>query len=276
MPDESDATTAAIDAYELALATADDLEPDEMIHAPDMKLNIDPLPDMDDHDEAGNPKPWAQKENETPRAYALFMAYLSQPRSNRTQAAVARHYKITSASVSATASRHGWGLRARKWDEERDRIYQAEVFDRMREMGERHGNKLEKAIDAIALPLEIMADRIQEDPEGVAAQLGEKSITQLHNMAIQSARALPNLMTTERLARGLPTEITANVHSGTIEHVYTPDISDLATILQGLVDAGAIAVDAGTIIDATAIVDAEVEPVHSDETYGETDGLPPS
>lgn len=263
-------------AITTALDTAEQIDPDEMVYAPDIVLETDPMPVMDDHDEAGNPRPWAQQADESARAYALFQKYLSQPRSGRTQAAVARHYDLNSSSVSSLASKYEWTRRARAWDEERDRIYQAGVIERMREMGERHGDKLERAIEALSLPLEVMADRIKTNPEAVRAELDEKSITQLHALAIKSARALPNMMQTERLARGLPTEITQNIHSGTVEHVHTPDLSEVATILQGLHDAGAIQFDGGRVIDIGEITDAETEPVHPDEADAETDGLPPS
>jgi len=252
------------DAIDSALAATDDFPDDHA--APSADLTDDALlPVMDTHDEAGNPNPWAQLDTESPRAYALFRAYLSQPRSERTQTAVARRFDISTASVSSTAGKYEWTLRARKWDEARDRIYQAQVLDKMREMGERHGDKLERAIEAIAAPLEAMASRIEKNPDAVMAELEDKDIAYLHNLAVKSARALPQLMQTERLARGLPTEITANIHSGVVEHVHTPDLSEVATILQGLADAGAIQLNGGRIIDVGEVADAESEPVHSDE-----------
>lgn len=233
--------------------------------APDPAISPDEPIYLDTHDIEGNPMPWAQQKDESDRDYALFVYYLSLPRHKRTFAEVARHYDLKPSSAQRAAKQHNWLKRSRAWDTERDVIYQQEVFDRMREMGERHGNILERSIMAMALPLEAMAQRMEEDPEGVAAELGEKSIVQLHNLAIKSARALPNMMQTERLARGLPTEITQNIHSGQIEHVYNPDISEIAEILRGLHDAGAIQFDGAGAITTGEIVDAEVEPVYPDE-----------
>jgi hypothetical protein len=140
-------------------------------------------------------------------------------------------------------------------------------------MGRRHGAQLTEAIEAVAVPLKHLADRIKENPEEVMAELGEKSITQLHSMSVKSASPLSNLMAAERLTRGLPTEITQNLHSGKIEHVHTPDLSEVADILQGLHAAGAIEFVGSPVIDVGEEADAEVESVSEDLSDDETDGL---
>ena len=240
--------------------------------APDQDKSPDELFWLDPTDAHGVSQPWAQHEDEPAKEYALFQFYLSLPRAKRSYVAVDRHYNLAS-TASKYAAKHEWPERTLAWDLERDRLYQIEVIEEMQEMGRRHGRKLDQAIEAITLPLVVLAEAIKDDPGAVKAELADKSITQQLNMAIKSARGLPNLMAAERLARGLPTEITANIHSGKIEHVHTPNLSEVADIIQGLHDAGAIELVGGPVIDVGEEAATEIEPVSPDDPDDETDGL---
>ncbi len=245
---------------------------DDFLGAPDQDKSPDELFWLDPTDEHGVTQPWAQHDDEPAKAYALFQFYLSLPRAKRSFAAVSRHYGLDH-QADRYASRHEWPERTLAWDLERDRLYQIEVIEEMQEMGRRHGRKLDQAIEAITLPLVVLAEEIKRNPEGVKDELRDKSLTQQLNMAIKSARGLPNLMAAERLARGLPTEITANIHSGKIEHVHTPNLSEVADILQGLHDAGAIEFVGGPVIDVGEEAATEIESVSPDDANDETDGL---
>ena len=78
-------------------------------------------------------------------------------------------------------------------------------------------------------------------------------------MAASSAKAIPNLMTAERLARGMPTEIV----SGTIEHQHI-DVSrdQIGALLRILDKAGVLDVGSGDPGNSE-IVNATVVEVHS-------------
>jgi hypothetical protein len=263
--------------FDSALDQAANLDLPAELAAPDP---VDPHPErlvwLDDYDDEGVRQAWARRDGEDEVHYALFQYYCSLPSPRRTFTAVAKHYGRDSANLSKVARENDWKSRVSAWDDERNRVYQLEVFEELQDMGRRHGPILKDAIEAIAIPLQVMAERMRADPEQVMEELGEKNLTQLHAMSIKSARALPNMMQTERLVRGLPTEITANIHSGKVEHVHTPDLSEVASILQGLHDAGAIGIVGNRIVDTTEVVDAEDEPLHPDGPDPETDGLPSS
>jgi len=263
--------------FDTALTDAANLDLPAELAAPEP---VEPHPErlvwLDDYDDEGVRQPWARMDGEDESHYAFFQFYCSLPSTRRTYTAIANHYKKNADNVSKIARENGWKERVAAWDDERNRIYQLEVFEELQDMGKRHGPILKDAIEAIAIPLQVMAEKMRADPEQVMEELGQKNLTQLHAMSIKSARALPNMMQTERLVRGLPTEITANIHSGKVEHVHTPDLSEVATILQGLHDAGAIGIDGGRIIDTTEVVDAADEQVHPDGPDDETDGLPSS
>jgi hypothetical protein len=263
MTDFDDALT---DAADLDLpAMLEPPQPDEA--HPERPVWLDPI------DDDGQPHPWAQQDDEHDNHYAYFQFYCSLSPAKRTYAEVARHYDRP--NLHTIPKDNDWPTRVAAWDAERARIYQLEVFEELQEMGERQGNILKDSIEAIAIPLQVMAEKMRANPEAVMEELGEKNLTQLHSMAIKSARALPNMMQTERLVRGLPTEITANIHSGKVEHVHSPNLEEVSAILQGLHDAGAIQLDGGAIIDVDEELDAADESVHQDYADAETDGLPP-
>ncbi len=245
---------------------------DDALVAPDQEKSADELFWLDPIDAHGVTQPWAQHEDESTKAYALFQFYLSLPRARRSFVAVNKHYGLDQQAYKY-AAKHEWPERTLAWDLERDRLYQIEVIEEMQEMGRRHGRKLDQAIEAITLPLVVLAEEIKRNPEGVKDELRGKSLTQQLNMAVKSARGLPNLMAAERLARGLPTEITANIHSGKIEHVHTPNLSEVADILQGLHDAGAIEFVGGPVIDVGEEAATEIEPISRNDADDETDGL---
>ena len=245
---------------------------DDSLVAPDQEKSPDELFWLDPIDERGVTQPWAQYEDEPTKAYALFQFYLSLPRAKRSFKAVDQHYDLDN-TANRQAAKYEWPERTLAWDLERDRLYQIEVIEEMQEMGRRHGRKLDQAIEAITLPLVVLAEEIERNPEGVKDELRDKTLTQQLSMAVKSARGLPNLMAAERLARGLPTEITANIHSGKIEHVHTPNLSEVTDILQGLHDAGAIALVGGPTIDVGEEAATEIEHVSQDDADDETDGL---
>jgi len=261
------------DLLDKVLDAAAELDiPDDLLTAPDQTKPSDELFWLDSTKSNGVKQPWAQYDDEPAKAFALFQYYCSLPRARRTYVAVDRHYGLK-ATANKCAHKYEWADRTLAWDLERDRLYQIEVIEEMQEMGRRHGAQLTEAIEAVVMPLKHLADRIKDDPEEVLAELGEKSITQLHSMSVKSASPLSNLMAAERLARGLPTEITANIHSGKVEHVHTPDLSEVANILQGLHEAGAIEFVRSPVIDIGEEADAEIEPLSEDFTDDETDGL---
>ena len=258
--------------YDDAVTDAATLDVASALVPPDQS---DPSPDrlvwLDDVDDEGTTQPWAQLEDETDSHYAHFQYYCSLPLAKRTYQATANHYGRS--TMSAIPKTNDWSTRVAAWDAERARIYQIEVWEELQEMGRRHGPILKDAIEGIALPLQALAKLSRDNPGAVMEELGSKGVTQLLNLGIKSSRAIPNLMQTERLVRGLPTEITHNVHSGKVEHVHTPDLSEVEEIIQGLHAAGSLQLDGDAIIDVGEEADTTVEQIHEDDPDDQTDSL---
>ena len=261
--------------YDTALTEAADLDLEAALVTPD---TVEPHPErlvwLDDTDDDGNAQPWAQMTDERDKDYAMFQLYCSLNLTKRSYKAVANHYGRD--TLHTIPKDNDWPARITAWDNERARIYQIEVWEELQDMGRRHGPILKDAIEAIAIPLQVMAERMRANPEAVMEELGEKNLVQLHAMSIKSARALPNMMQTERLVRGLPTEITQNIHSGKVEHVHTPDLSEVVEILQGLHAAGSIQLDGSTVIDVGSEADIEIQPIRQDDPDDEAISLPSS
>jgi len=263
--DDLDLPENSADLMRLGLEVANEVHLERDMTTPDIEIDPDNEPWLDAEDTHGNPQLWAQQPDESARAYALFRYYCSMPRIERSYVGADRHYGIKPAA-SKYANKYSWPERVAAWDLERDRIYQSRVLEKLREVGERQGDILGAAIEAVAIVYKPMIDRIENDPEGVSEELAEKSIIQQHGMAMKASRVLPNLMAAERLAVGLPTQITQNVHTGKIEHVHTPDLDAVADILAGLNQAGAFDTDTDRVIDVGEVAGDEAEPLPEDDT----------
>ena len=226
------------------------------------------LSDGDDDNDTAYQKPWDQILGETVLEYELFSLYRdSGPGRSASQVAsyITQNPAVIASSVAPKTSRlrrlsqkNNWVSRATSWDRAEDEKYQIARSQAMRAMVARHEGVLSDAIDSLMVPIDALNKRIEDEPDFIST-LSQTSVTKLISMAASSAKAIPNLMTAERLARGMPTEIV----SGTIEHQHIDVSRDQIGALLGILDkAGVLNVGSGDPGNSE-IVDATVVEVHS-------------
>ena len=214
---------------------------------------------------------WERQINESARDFDLFRAYRDMGTA-RSHSKVAEQVGMTTMSVSQVASRRNWTERIRRFEMWQDQLYQDTLRQETLDMARRHAVEAQKTLDALMAPIRALQDRINENPELVQAELEDKDIKVLMGMVQQSARVMPSTMNAERLARGLPTEITQT--EGTIHHEVdhgnTERLTDIILALKAadLLDGPAPARDVGEIIDAEGY---EVDP---GDPPPQTDSLP--
>lgn len=179
-------------------------------------------------------EPWGKMDGETDRDYELFVHYLARGLS-RTYADTARHHGISQPYVSRVANKNDWPDRVRAWDDYREKIYTSTVIEKTKKMAEGHATTAAKAITALSLVFDEILKRAKENPEAHAEELKELNFRGLFTMAEKAARALPNLMGAERLSRGLPTELTADIQVKE-NRVVIQTTEELAEIVAGLAD----------------------------------------
>ena len=213
--------------------------------------------------------PWDQQAEETDFFYGLFLQFRDQGL-GRTIVAGWRWYrrgdlgKANEKSYYEYAKSQDWRERARLWDQYEEAQYQLARGIARREMAERHEQKIGEAIDAIVVPFEALTTALKD--EAFLLQLVNMKPARLIDITNRAARALPSLMTAERLARGEATEIVA----GTIEvnHQVTIARDQIAEILGVLEEAGALPVglpDSEFVeIDDAEVVDVYPVPADSD------------
>lgn len=210
---------------------------------PDSNGLADPYPGFDDDDNTYLPadiepfsenEPWGKMESESPRAYAMFCHYRAQGLT-RTMKKTAEHFGVLTPTISNIASKYNWHSRIAAWDDYRERVYTNELLMGVREMAERHTEVAKKGIEAIAVVFESIAEQIA-DPDDRAeflAELRDLPVRTQISLAQKSSQVIPNLMNAERLSRGLPTEISANLHQ--VDHTVTLQTTDdLFSIITGL------------------------------------------
>lgn len=183
-------------------------------------------------------EPWGRMEEETDRDYELFSHYLASGL-GRTYGGTARHFRISQPYVSKRAQKHDWGDRVKAWDDYRERVYTSLVIEKTKKMAEEHAGIAAKGIAALSIVFDEILKRA-DDPELMTLELNEMSTRALFTLADKAARALPNLMGAERLSRGLPTELTAEVQvkENRVTIQTTEELSEIINGLQQVLDTG--------------------------------------
>ena len=208
-------------------------------------------------------QPWDRQEGESDEHYKQFRYYLDQGLARKVKDVAERFglfhdQKRRVSSAYRTSSKREWKRRASLWDTEQERLYQLARSEAIRDMVHRHEGQIEKAIDGLMAPIAARNHAMETDGEFVA-ELSKTDKRKLISLANQAARTIPSLMSAERLARGMPTEIVDGVIEH--EHIVSVERNQIGEVLEILAGAGRL--DAGGDSFGTGeIVDAEVVDVH--------------
>ena len=212
--------------------------------------------------------PWERMPGETDLQFARFVQYRDLG-PGRMLATVAKEEGVTAGVLSIQASAGHWAHRAARWDWYLDQVYQHEVAEHTKQMARRHAAMSEKALTALALPIEVL---LAKNPEEIRAELDAQDLMKLYNLIGQTVKNMPPMMNTERLAYGAPTDITRRQDEHTIQ-IDPEDQERLADILKAVIGTNILDDLRGEGITGE-IVDAEVYEIHSSDTPPETDSLP--
>ena len=222
-------------------------------------------------DETGEYRsPWDQQSEEPDFMYGLFLQYRDQGL-GRTIIDGYRWYlkeELGTAkqnSYYVYAKTWDWAERARLWDQYEEAQYQLARGQARRQMAERHEGEIVAAIKAVTVPFQALTEAMKSDE--FLESLATMKPARLIEVTNRAARALPSLMSAERLARGEATEIVA----GTIEvnHNVAIGRDQIAEILGVLAQAGALP-DGSGIGEFIEVDDAEVVDVHSVPANGDS------
>lgn len=223
----------------------------------------------------GYQSPWERRDTESNYMWDLFTHYRDSglSRSYRAtrewamknrekwadQAKVKAKLSYTKPNISNYSRKHDWRERVTQFDDEQERLYQLARGEKIREMADRHATDIMDAIEALMVPSQALMLAVEDNPDYLK-NLSKENANKLVAMVASSARVIPNLMSAERLARGMPTEIVA----GSVEHTHNLAVerSQIGEILAVLGEANALNVGR-TDSGPGEIVDAEVVEVHS-------------
>lgn len=212
-------------------------------------------------------KPWERQPEENGYQWALF-EHFRDSGVTRTVAATVRWFderggfegkkSLTSDAVYKISRLHNWSERVVPYDDAEERKYQIARSKAVREMVERHSDQIEEALDGLSAPVKALQRRMENDPEFLD-KLAESSPAKLITLVNSTSRTIPALMSAERLARDMPTEIVG----GTVEHrnVVKVEVNHIGQVLAVLESAGVLD-DGSGAIGPGEVVDAEVVEVH--------------
>jgi hypothetical protein len=241
LPGSNGSRASLPDSWVVILDAAEEwpyVDPDENgLADPEPAFNdypSDPTLVPDDIEPFSEEEPWGRMFNETTREYELFSYYrsLGITRSHRD---VAEKFSITRVRVGQVAGTRNWPARVQAWDTYRERIYTAELILGVKEMAHHHAEIAREGVAALSIVFMGITSRLGDEESRTAFldELAELPVKTQLALAQGSARVIPNLMNAERLSRGLPTEISADLHlSETRITIQTTD--DLFDIISGL------------------------------------------
>jgi len=169
----------------------------------------------------------------------------------------------TKPNISDYSRKHNWRERVFKFDAEQERLYQIERSVAIREMADRHAVNIVEAIEMLMVPTRALSHAMESDPEFLA-KLSTTNANKLVAMVTSASRTIPGLMSAERLARGMPTEIVGGiVEHHIVDAVERDQIGEILAILgqAGVLDDGGGDSGPGEIVDAEVV---EVHPVSAE------------
>ena len=170
--------------------------------------------------------PWEQQAGESAKAYAAFCLYrdLGSRRSldeasrsyhqrsgRQAKPPPSRRTPRASGTIRRWAQRYNWQARARAWDQESERIKQAEQHAAIQEMAERH------AKEALMIQNKAVERLRQLRPEELGAR---ETLAYL----VEAAKL-------ERLARGEPTErVSQEHHFDHLQELTDEQLAEIVTL----------------------------------------------
>lgn len=135
---------------------------------------------------------WEQKDDETDRAYAAFVAYRDLGPHHRSLTSVARQLGKNRELMGRWSRRHGWVERVQAWDEEQRHQFDVSMAQAREEMADFHARVARAGLN-------VVAKAIIGSPEEGIDPLNPASIS-----ASEIARLADIFSRMERAARGEP------------------------------------------------------------------------
>lgn len=231
------------EAWQVAVTEAEEwpyVDPDENgLADPDPSFNdypSDPESLPAEIEPFSEDEPWGQMLNETAREYEFFSHFRSQG-ITRTKRATARHFEVTPTHISTIATNRNWDARIKAWDDFRERVYTMELILGVKEMAHKHAEIAREGVEALATAFSGIVENMKDEEKKAEflAEIADLPVKTQLALAQGSARVIPNLMNAERLSRGLPTEISHELHSheARVTIQTTDDLYDIITAVVG-------------------------------------------
>lgn len=222
--DQAD-TWPYVDPDENGLADPEPLFSDYPADPADLPTGIEPF---------SEDEPWGKMISESDREYELFCHYRAQG-ITRTYQKTAEHFEVGRHYINQRAAERNWPERARAWDDYREKIYTTELILGVKEMAHRHSEIAQEGIEALSLAFSVITNDLADEDTRDALLEELQSLPAKAKLALaqNSARVIQTLMNAERVSRGLPTEITADLHLHEAR-ITVQSTDDLAQIISGL------------------------------------------
>jgi hypothetical protein len=132
------------------------------------------------------------------------------------------------------SQQHDWIGRVRAYEARLDAERRREQEEAIRQMHQRHIQAAQAAQFVCVLPLRILVDHLQRDPEAAKRELGAAKFSRMLKLIAPLLRHLPTAQHAERLARGLETE---RIRFETLDAEQRESLADLVEADANVADA---------------------------------------
>lgn len=156
--------------------------------------------------------PWDRRPKESRPAYEAFREYLLQG-ADRSTANVARGLGKSKTLIDRWSSTWSWVARTDAFDAEAGKRATEATLDELEQRARRQAELSASALEAMAAPSLELLRRIEKDPK----VLEKLSVEALVPLAATTARAIPRVVQTERLASGQSTSNVGGSKGGPLE-----------------------------------------------------------
>jgi hypothetical protein len=173
-------------------------------------------------------KPWERRDDESDRNFEAFAHYRDLG-AERTIKQTAQDLGKSEGYCEQLSGRFGWVGRALAWDDEQDRRKREAQADEIEKMSRRHAREIEATMAILGQPARELARRLQSRD----LDLTTIDSADLFALVRDAARSLPNLVTSERLVRGVSTQNLAGHDGGPLADA---PLDEVEAYLLGLDD----------------------------------------
>lgn len=157
--------------------------------------------------------PWERLPGETNKAFRAFCVYRDLRQNRSFKALLEKLGKKSKTQFALWSKKYKWQERVKAFDDDEDRKNRLRQLENIQKMNERQAGQAETFQRILFLPVNALSERLKRDKDNktpAIEDLNKLSTLELIELIIQVSKSFSNLVNIERVARGVPNEVSRN------------------------------------------------------------------